>query len=102
MNSAYHRLLANGLWWLHNFDEAVLSFEEAIRTASETLGVSSIEALSHNIICDHCEIYPILGIRFKCEIYADYDVCSGCIAKASEKHDSTHEFRRIPGSKWQG
>ena len=85
----------NGLWQLQKFDEAVASFEEAIRTTSESVDISSLEAMSHNVICDQCGIYPILGIRYKCEICADYDVCSECIAKLLKKNDNTHSFRTI-------
>mmetsp|Transcript_12155 Transcript_12155/g.12231 ORF Transcript_12155/g.12231 Transcript_12155/m.12231 type:complete len:477 (+) Transcript_12155:97-1527(+) len=42
----------------------------------------SVESIVHpNITCDECEIYPIAGIRYKCAIRKDFDLCSTCEAK---------------------
>ncbi|CAL1548126.1 unnamed protein product, partial [Lymnaea stagnalis] len=46
-----------------------------------------------NITCDECDEVGIHGIRWKCTVCFDYDLCSSCYH--SDKHDAQHEFWRI-------
>ena len=32
------------------------------------------------VACDSCHAYPILGIRYKCSVCGDVDLCEGCEA----------------------
>jgi len=37
--------------------------------------------------CDGCGVNPIKGIRFKCSVHPDYDLCEECEAKGTySKH----------------
>lgn len=45
-----------------------------------------------NIICDCCKKHGLRGMRWKCRICADYDLCTQCYL--SNKHDLTHAFER--------
>ncbi|CAL1541883.1 unnamed protein product [Lymnaea stagnalis] len=49
--------------------------------------------------CDHCKTQGIKGIRWKCMVCFNYDLCSTCYS--TDKHDTGHEFWSIdsPGSK---
>src|SRR5436305_917467 len=95
-NPAYNNLLGNSLWMVQRFDEAILSFEKAIQPVSENRPQSTVELLSHNVICDLCSMFPLKGYRYKCKICMDYDVCSGCISSVYKEHNEEHDYLSIP------
>ncbi|CAL1541885.1 unnamed protein product [Lymnaea stagnalis] len=43
--------------------------------------------------CSECKARPIHGIRWKCVLCKDFDLCSRCYG--DDKHDVSHEFWRI-------
>nr|XP_033777263.1 E3 ubiquitin-protein ligase MIB2 isoform X1 [Geotrypetes seraphini]XP_033777264.1 E3 ubiquitin-protein ligase MIB2 isoform X1 [Geotrypetes seraphini]XP_033777265.1 E3 ubiquitin-protein ligase MIB2 isoform X1 [Geotrypetes seraphini]XP_033777267.1 E3 ubiquitin-protein ligase MIB2 isoform X1 [Geotrypetes seraphini]XP_033777268.1 E3 ubiquitin-protein ligase MIB2 isoform X1 [Geotrypetes seraphini]XP_033777269.1 E3 ubiquitin-protein ligase MIB2 isoform X1 [Geotrypetes seraphini] len=43
-----------------------------------------------NIICDCCKKHGIRGMRWKCRICFDYDLCTQCYM--NNKHDASHAF----------
>nr|XP_060615013.1 E3 ubiquitin-protein ligase MIB2 [Anolis sagrei ordinatus]XP_060615014.1 E3 ubiquitin-protein ligase MIB2 [Anolis sagrei ordinatus] len=45
-----------------------------------------------NIICDCCKKHGIRGMRWKCKICFDYDLCMQCYM--NNKHDLSHAFER--------
>uniref|UniRef100_A0A3Q3QFM3 E3 ubiquitin-protein ligase MIB2 n=1 Tax=Monopterus albus TaxID=43700 RepID=A0A3Q3QFM3_MONAL len=45
-----------------------------------------------NIICDSCKKHGIMGMRWKCKVCFDYDLCTQCYM--SNKHDLSHAFER--------
>ncbi|XP_046558772.1 E3 ubiquitin-protein ligase MIB2-like isoform X1 [Haliotis rubra] len=47
----------------------------------------------HTKICDACTENGIMGIRWKCSVCDDIDLCSVCYV--TDKHDLTHPFLRI-------
>ncbi|CAD8110638.1 unnamed protein product [Paramecium primaurelia] len=38
------------------------------------------------IMCDGCKMFPILGIRYKCPICQDFDLCEKCEDLGTHKH----------------
>ncbi|ETO00357.1 hypothetical protein RFI_37090 [Reticulomyxa filosa] len=46
-----------------------------------------------NVKCDMCGACPIRGIRYKCSVCGNYDLCEGC--EASGKHHVTHPMVKI-------
>ncbi|XP_075762623.1 E3 ubiquitin-protein ligase MIB2 isoform X1 [Pelodiscus sinensis] len=45
-----------------------------------------------NIICDCCKKHGIRGMRWKCKVCFDYDLCTQCYM--NNKHDPSHAFER--------
>ena len=51
------------------------------------------------VTCDHCNVHPILGKRYKCQMCFDYDLCQNCYNNPSilqETHlntNPTHTFQ---------
>ena len=45
-----------------------------------------------NIICDGCKKHGIMGMRWKCKVCYDYDLCTQCYM--NNKHDLGHPFER--------
>jgi len=51
-----------------------------------------------NIECDNCKMMPIKGLRFKCDVCHDYDLCVTCMEK--RVHDMPHPFIAIGKSRF--
>ena len=41
------------------------------------------EVVHRAIVCDGCGVCPIVGVRFKCSVRFNYDLCASCAASAS-------------------
>jgi hypothetical protein len=66
-------------------------------TASNQSNCSKYQPLKgHNAICDSCNKY-ILGVRYKCSVCLDYDLCSACEEKNMTQnfHPEKHYFLKI-------
>ena len=49
------------------------------------------KAVHSRVICDECQCNPIVGVRYKCAVCPDFDLCEKC--EASTTHD--HPFLKI-------
>lgn len=58
--------------------EIILSENDSTHLKQEGL----LEKAVHTkVTCDECGAHPILGVRYKCAIRKDYDLCSSCESK---------------------
>ena len=48
------------------------------------------DPLHQGVSCDICGSKPLVGVRFKCLVCKDYDLCSCCVKKGI--HSSEHEM----------
>jgi hypothetical protein len=57
-------------------DGGMTDVEKAAATAAAPLVLAM-----HLAICDGCRMEPIVGVRMKCTVCLDYDLCSDCMKK---------------------
>jgi len=48
----------------------------------------------HGVTCDGCHASPIQGIRWKCSVCADYDLCETCMKAGTHKEHSFLQIHR--------
>jgi len=42
------------------------------------------QAVHMNVMCDVCNVNPIVGTRYRCVTVPDYDLCAGCYSRRAE------------------
>ena len=91
-----------------NIEEKELTEEEKIKENIRSLVQSKLKTLENNIInevinneypihkgiiCNECRINDIKGIRYKCTICLNYNLCERC--EQNTNHDENHIFLKI-------
>ena len=51
------------------------------------------EGFHVTVMCDGCDMHPLVGLRYKCTSCEDYDLCQKCLQKGI--HASDHKFMEI-------
>jgi len=67
--------------------------------APENVGASEAkeeDEVHHNVACDGCGVSPIKGIRFKCSVCPDFDLCAKC--EVGSEHSQQHPLLKIRAS----
>ena len=62
-------------------------------TLSTSILLFNILAVHDNVICDSCN-GSVVGIRYKCSVCPDYDLCESCELKGGI-HDASHPLLKI-------
>ncbi|CAF1006697.1 unnamed protein product [Adineta steineri] len=76
-------------------------YENALKEClkvSQIINTSSVNPIIHNnVYCDLCQCSPIIGIRYKCKVCCNYDLCSKCVQlnRNHKGHSNTHELISI-------
>ena len=60
------------------------------RTGFETSGPPH-----SGVNCDQCGVAPVRGVRYKCAMCPNFDLCQNCIEPGVRTHDASHLFLRI-------
>lgn len=55
-------------------------------TQKEKVPEVNSEVVHTHVTCDECLASPIVGVRYKCVVCADFDVCATCEAKTTHAH----------------
>ena len=54
---------------------------------------SKVKTIHYGIMCDKCKASPIIGIRYKCSVCKEYDLCEQCELNKDQFHK--HNFIKI-------
>ena len=59
---------------------------------------SSSNQVHYNIQCNGCQMDPLEGVRYKCNVCYDFDLCSKCYEKKfqNDSHTSSHSMSAMP------
>lgn len=66
--------------------------ESKIRSSSKTMEEiqpkieTNSQVVHAHVTCDECHASPIVGIRYKCVVCPNFDVCESCEAKSTHAH----------------
>lgn len=69
------------------------SSDAADGDAADDDDAASGDVIHFRVICDGCGANPITGVRYKCAVCDDFDLCEEC--EASTSHDASHPFLKI-------
>lgn len=62
---------------------------ESLKTAEKSLNEEFPEKVVHKgVECDVCGQSPLIGVRYKCAVRQNYDLCSKCIDKHPQNYPS--------------
>ena len=95
--SAFFKKLASDCFVQRRYLNAILAYENSLELDPQNHGVNNFEDIVHGSVkCDGCSEEPIKGIRFKCRVCEDYDLCTRCFQRRSELHPQHQMFLEIP------
>lgn len=68
-----------------------INFSHVIEEKEVPKIIPETQVVHQEVRCDGCQAFPIIGIRYKCAVCPDFDLCEKC--ENSCNHD--HPFLKI-------
>jgi len=59
------------------------------------VGGEQTETVHENITCDGCGVKPIVGVRYKCTVRPDFDLCAKCESLGPQPYPMTKIYRPV-------
>jgi hypothetical protein len=72
---------------------------ESISAPSNRLSAGaelSTDLIHENVTCDQCRVRPVQGLRYKCSMCPDYDLCACCMDGLETQIDMSRRMK-VPG-----
>ena len=60
--------------------------KEELCRHSSFLSLSTSSLIHHNVRCTNCNFFPITGVRYKCQLCSNFNLCSACEARSEHPH----------------
>lgn len=59
--------------------------------------ITDAQTIHKSVICDGCNVGPIVGVRFKCAVCPNFDLCGKCEAAGFQNgvHDAAHPLIKL-------
>ena len=80
-------------------NEAIISFDIALKLHPRNARITHILDVVHENACDNCTEGSIRGYRYKCLSCEDYDLCQKCFHMSPNPHPN-HGFLTLPSDQW--
>jgi hypothetical protein len=99
-NIAFRYLLAGLYINAQQYSSAASEFDIILELENPLHIKASIEQVLHNhVACDNCCVEPIMGVRHKCLVCPNYDLCHECFQIEPHPHPG-HEYLTVPSRQW--
>jgi len=77
------------------------TLEETSRAVDRAFVMSKVEkqpntSVHEHVRCDGCQVFPIVGVRYKCNECPDFDFCEVCEEKFGDQHGHPLTKHRTP------
>lgn len=66
---------------------------EAVAAVAATVATETAPVVHDGVVCDGCDMNPMIGTRYKCAVRSDFDLCETCEAAAGA--DAPFPFLKI-------
>lgn len=96
----YATFLGNSLWEKKMLKKAIEFYNMGLRLNPSNSTVTRLEDMHQVAVCDSC-YETIIGVRHRCVLCSDFDLCSSCNLKAPKWHAQLrHQSLAIPEENW--
>jgi hypothetical protein len=100
-NIAFRNMLAALYINAQQYSSAATEFDMVLELQNPSNIKASIEEVIHNTVyCDICQVEPIMGLRHKCLVCHDYDLCHKCFQLEPHPDSPDHKYLTIPSQQW--
>lgn len=59
---------------------------QELKALVQSCAATPSEDPTHGVACDHCGVCPITGVRYKCTVCTDFNLCTACEGTAQHPH----------------
>jgi hypothetical protein len=97
----FRDLLATYYLDMQNYASAAMQLDNLLELECPSNANAVIEELVHRrVYCDFCGGFPIVGLRHKCMVCPNFDLCNKCFQIEPHPDSPDHKYLTIPSEQW--